>query len=279
MSGVWDFAQLRADLVRLAEAVGNRPILVHSDIGPFGMPSGVTGRGQLLDGWADALIAVTELRTLVLPTFNYDWCRTGAFDVRRDPCQVGVLNERLRQRHPACRTATPVFNFLVLGTGFSRAPCANVLGPQSTFAELVAADAAVVFLGTRFAAGTINHHHEELLASPYRYAKHFRGTLSDGSATQEFTITYRVRPKGATLAYAQERRAIELTEGGILRHAFVAGQQVAWFPAAAHWELYRRLMTADPHVLLDDAGRAEAEALYQRYGRPLQWEAVEGGSG
>jgi aminoglycoside N3'-acetyltransferase len=279
MSGGWDFAQLRSDLVRLAESVGNRPILVHSDLGPFGMPSGVAGRGQLLDGWADALTAVAGLRTLVLPTFNYDWCRTGLFDVHRDPCQVGVLNERLRQRHPANRTATPVFNFLVLGEGFRRAPCVNVLGPQSTFAELVAADAAVVFLGTRFAAGTINHHHEELLASPYRYAKSFSGTISDASATQEFTITYRVRPKGATLAYAQQRRAAELVEGGILRHVEVVGQAVAWFPAAAHWELYRRLMTADPHVLLDDAGRLEAATLYQRYGHPLQWEAVEDGSG
>ena len=279
MSGCWDFAQLRSDLLRLAESVGDRPLLFHTDIGPFGMPTGVTGRAQLLDGWADALTAVAEVRTVVVPTFNYDWCRTGAFDVRRDPCQVGVLNERLRQRYPTCRTATPVFNFLVLGPGFSRAPCANVLGPQSTFAELVAADAAVVFLGAGFAAGTINHHHEELLASPYRYPKRFSGTITDAAATQKFTITYRVRPKGATLAYAQERRAVELAESGILRQAAVVGQAVAWFPAAAHWELYRRLMTADPHVLLDEAGRAEAEALYQRFGRPLSWEAVEGGAG
>ena len=279
MSGSWNFAQLRADLVRLAESVGNRPMLFHTDLGPFGMPSGVVGRGQLLDGWADALTAVAELRTVVLPTFNYDWCRTGMFDVHRDPCQVGVLNERLRQRHPASRTATPVFSFLILGAGFSRAPCANVLGAQSTFAELVAADAAVVFLGTRFAAATINHHHEELLASPYRYPKRFSGTIDAGSAAQEFTITYRVRPKGATLSYAQERRAVELVEGAILRHAELVGHAVAWFPAAAHWELYRRLMTADPHALLDDAGRVEAAALYQRYGHPLRWEAVEGGSG
>ncbi len=272
----WTFPQLEADLRRLATAIGQRPVLFHTDIAAFGMPAGVNGRRALLDGWADALLAAFAGRTLLFPTFTYDWCRTGRFDVLNDPCKVGTLNEWLRLRHPTQRTATPVFNFLILGDGFRRTPVRNVFGPESTFAELISREAAIVLLGATYAAATSNHHHEELLAVPYRYVKSFSGILREGACETPMTIDYRVRPRGATLAYAQDRRRLEVAAGGILQEASIVGHAVPWFGAADQWRLYADLMAKDPHVLLNAAGRLEADTLYRRYGRPLTFAAVEG---
>jgi aminoglycoside N3'-acetyltransferase len=274
----WTFPQLEADLRRLADAIGQRPVLFHTDIAAFGMPTGVSGRRALLDGWADALLAAFAGRTLLFPTFTYDWCRTGHFDVLHDPGKVGTLNEWLRLRHPTQRTATPVFNFLILGDGFRRTPVRNVFGPESTFAELIVADAVQVHLGSAHASGTIGHHHEELLEVPYRYLKSFPGTLNEGGTSRPFAIDYRVRPRGAVLTYDHDKGAQAMARLGISVHQPVVGLPVEWFPLAANWAFIRDQMTRDRHYLLDAASCREAETLYARYGTPLTWAAVEAAS-
>lgn len=262
------------DLVRsLAGLIdGAGPIvLFHTDVTRMPIPHGAGTKRQALDVYAEALERSAGGRSVVLPTFNYDFCRGGVYDVQRDPAQVGVLNEHYRLHRADYRTRTPVFNFCGAGRArLTRELHTNPFDEQSSFGELRRCDAAVVFLGAPLASNTFLHHVEELANVGYRYLKPFPGMVRDGDYSSELVLRYRVRPLQAGIViYDWPRLSADLMDAGILRTATYGAASLLSFRAAALAEYWAGRLGENGKYLLTPASARAVERLAEAVGYPF----------
>jgi aminoglycoside 3-N-acetyltransferase len=260
--------------------LGSGPIFVHSD--PFRAVRLVPpsrDREALLDSHAEVLRAAAGDRSIWMPAFNYDFPRTGLFDVSRDPSQLGPLPERFRLDASEWRTEIPIFS--AAGTGAQPSvPWAyrtDPFGDESIFARLVEADGVILYYGDTFHYNTIVHYAERLTGGPpYRYDKLFPGTVTraDGS-TVKGSLNYHVRPSGMGLDYDWP---------SILARALAAGAclRLEHHPeilAASAGTLTRFLlaeMQKNPVGLLDADTRRRVEPALARLGRRFLIDDFEG---
>lgn len=274
-------AQLSNILAEIANSVGpGAPILIHSDlflIGPLDKgrpPRAICGDyEQLLDeAFGD--------RPYLIPTFNYDFPRTGLYDLATTPPQVGVLPRHYAAKYPDCRTRTPVFNFVLRGTGWPSSllePSRNAFGDDSIFAWLRRERGAVVFLGAGVEANTFLHHVEHLADVPYRYLKTFRGQLRDGQGERPVEVSFHVRPRDVAewkLSEIIERPAL-MAANVLRRRQLASGGCVEWFRAEDYVTYLTGLAGANPLTLLSPETLGAVTDLFNLYGYPLTFEAVE----
>ena len=79
---------------KLVDSLGSGPVFVHSD--PFRaarMVKPVRDRNAYLDAHIDVLCHAACDRSLWVPTFNYDFPKTGLYDVRESESQLGPIPE------------------------------------------------------------------------------------------------------------------------------------------------------------------------------------------
>ncbi len=283
MTGIVARDRLLSDLRAAFDAIEAGTVIVHTDLRTIGIVDRVQPPEQALQSHMEVLLEAAGGRTLVVPTFNYDFLRTGRYDVDGDPCQVGALNEHIRRRHPGRRTRTPVFNFVVLGDGGpGPAPARYPLGDGSAFDTLVDDGAAVTLLGTDVSRDTLFHHIEERLAVPYRYPKRFEGVIVEGGDEAPFWVEYRVKPLidgeiGVGVVYDWDRLNAELLEHGVMRTAPVGRGLLLRHDARTLVDHWSAALGDDPLHLLTAESRDRVASLFREYGRPLTRVAVEGG--
>ena len=53
--------------------------------------------------------------TIVTPSFNYDFCKTGMFNVETTPSQVGYFSNFLLSKKSSFRSCHPIFSFVAIG--------------------------------------------------------------------------------------------------------------------------------------------------------------------
>ena len=197
-------------------------MFVHSD--PFRaarLVKPVRDRNAFLDSHIALLRDSTEGRALWLPAFNYDFGRTGVFDVRDSESQLGPIPERFRVAHAAWRTPIPIFS--IAGAGQDPQPRwdfeTDPFGDGSIFASLVRQDGVILYYGDTFHYNTLVHYSERAAGGPvYRYDKLFPGVgvMSDGSRV-EGSLDYHVRPMGTGLDYGWPRLLEEALSAGVCR--------------------------------------------------------------
>ena len=238
----------------------------------------VKPREQLLSDYWSVIREIAGERCLLFPTFNYGFCRDGIYDVVNAPAEVGVLNEYIRKLNPAQRTRTPVFNFCILNNkGFSFSAVDNPFSVESTFGELVASNAGIVFFGARLDGNTFIHHVEEVMNIGYRYIKPFPGEIiePDGSRTQ-ITLKYRVRPLDGNLRYDWTRLEADLVAEGLLHKYPLGYGHLLHFRADLLLEYWQAKMREEESYLLTPDTRQYLKELFENYGYPLTYASVEG---
>ena len=246
-------------------------MFVHSD--PFRaarLVKPIRDRNAYLDAHIDVLRSASEGRALWLPTFNYDFPRTGAFDVRSSESQLGPLPERFRLAAAEWRTPIPIFS--IAGIGRISQPRWDVhtdpFGEHSIFAQLVRNDGVVLYYGETFHYNTLVHYAERVAGGPvYRYDKLFPGQviMADGTSV-EGSLDYHVRPMGTGLEYDWPRLLVEALDAGVCRRLESASEVLA-ASASKLCELWVGAMQRDPFALLDDQTRAWAEPAVDKLGR------------
>jgi aminoglycoside 3-N-acetyltransferase len=252
-------------------------VVLHTDLFRIRfVQRGIPLQQQLADLF-QILAEASAGRTLMFPTFNYDFCRTRVYDPLVDPCQVGTLNEYVRQLYPGQRTLTPIFNFCIYNNRtFSLEPVENPFSEASTFAELAKHGAAVVFFGASFGANTFVHYVEEVIDVGYRYLKPFPGLIRRDDTEQQIAFRYRVRPliEGA-VDYDWNRLALDLLDNGVLHQSLLGSGKLLWFRADRLLEDWCMRLENDELYLLSATSRKKTQELYAQYGIPLRYEAVE----
>jgi aminoglycoside 3-N-acetyltransferase len=253
-------------------------VVFHTDLMEVGIIDQIKPREQLLADYWSVIQEVVGDRCLLFPTFNYGFCRDGVYDVATAPAEVGVLNEYIRSQNPDQRTRTPVFNYCVLNNkSFSLSAVENPFSVGSTFGELVAHDAQIVFFGARLDGNTFIHHVEEVMNIGYRYIKPFPGTIieADGSKKQ-ITLRYRVRPLDGGLLYDWDRLEAELEGEGLLRKYPLGHGHLMHYRADQLLEYWCERLREEEMYLLTPESHRHMKELFEAYGYPLTYSNIEG---
>lgn len=270
-------SQARRALMELLHPLTG-PVLVHVDVFRTGgvIPK-VVGRHALLSAHFKLLLEAAGQRPIWMPTFNYDFVRTGTFAVRHDVSQVGALTEHFRKEHALWRTPVPIFS--VAGTAeppnVNSSESIDPFGSDSVFAQLAKMNGSILFYGADIRSCTFVHYAERAAGGPvYRYDKVFRGTVTTTSS-RAVTLSYHVRPRGHHLDYDWVRLEHQLFEHGLLRRFNSGRFSVASIEAANLLSFWSDRLAADPLYLLDDASRAWVKPKIDELGRGFLLEDFE----
>lgn len=252
--------------------------LLHTDIGAWGLLDGVMKRDELLASYFGLLVEAARQRSLVFPLFNYDYGRTRRYDVLKDKCQVGALNEYVRLQSPERRTRTPIFNFIEMpGTTFSQGACANPFGDSSFWRDFCGRDGRVCYMGAGFSTSTFAHYAEEKQDIGYRYLKPMPGVVALGVEENPISFVYRVRPRmDGAVDYDWDRLETDLTREGLLDSKCLGIGKALSYNSRDVLDYWLVRLEEDEFYLLTDSSKAIIAELRRTKPYPFRFEDFEG---
>ncbi len=265
-------------LKRFFDNIKETPVLIHSDILKIGIVDKTKSRIDICEDYLTALEQVGGNRSLLFPTFNYDFFRDGIYDRQKSPGQVGTLGEYVSTTYSNWRTRTPVFNFCIFDHDtIPLQEVSNPFGEKSTFAEMHGQNGNIAFLGAGFETNTFMHYIEEACGIGYRYIKPYPGKIVDNDADTNIVLQYRVRPLLDHAAEYDWKRLIEDLKTREILHTIPVGNgNLHYCNSTVLYDYWRERIDDEEFFLLTEQSRRVAERLYNKYGRPLTFEKVEG---
>lgn len=150
----------------------------------------VEDKGFSPDDILDALIeCVGEQGTLLLPTYNWDFCHGKPFDYLKTRGATGALGNAALARSDFKRTRHPIYSFAVWGCAKEEL-CGldntDSFGEDSVFAYLHNHEAYNILWDVDYNHSfTFLHYVEETVGCPYRYIKDFAGKYIDADQEEE----------------------------------------------------------------------------------------------
>lgn len=141
---------------------------------------------------------VGEEGTLLIPTFNWDFCKGIAFDYCKTACKTGALGNCALNRQDFTRTKHPIYSFAVWGKDKDLLVSMdepNSFGKNSIFDYMYDNNAKALVIGLDAMDGlTFMHHVEQMVGVPYRFEKTFTADYTDASGeTTKKSYTMYVR--------------------------------------------------------------------------------------
>ncbi len=149
----------------------------------------------LIDGIIDV---IGDEGTLLIPTFNWDFCKGKAFDRAKTPCSTGIIGKAALKREDFIRTRHPIYSFAVRGKDaklLADMTNKSSFGADSPFAYCRDHNTKNVFIDVECQHSfTLVHFAEEMCGVTYRYLKDFTADYIDydGSCEQR-TYSMNVR--------------------------------------------------------------------------------------
>jgi aminoglycoside 3-N-acetyltransferase len=226
-------------------------LLVHSSYKSFGE---VDGGPATVNRALEAAVGTDKDGTLIMPTFNFDFNKGEAWDVRTTPSKMGVLTELVRQDPRAKRVFHPFYSFAILGRH------AEMLGSlryksayerDSVFGKLRDLDGKIMVIGLSYNNSmTFFHHIEQMEGVDYRFLKQFTGQVTDENGktyTDTFEMLVRDIDKGV-LTMVDPMGAL-MEEQGVIKSAKIGEADVKLMKANEVYEFTAREMRRDPHLL------------------------------
>lgn len=222
------------------------------------------------DDWSRPLellrVAVAEVLgdqgTLIVPTFNWDFCKGRPYDAAKTPSQLGLFSNYIRTRPEAQRSLHAIFPFAGIGplvpalfSGISK----SSFGLESVFDRLRQKNAKLVFLNTSFFCCTFVHHVEQVHGVSYRYQKYFTGTVTANGETYEDTFEFYVRDEKLTVNSYPTRLGERMRREGLLQAASLGDGEIL---STTCGDVFREAMTAlddDPFFLLKEPPVPQAQ--------------------
>ena len=177
-------------------------VLLSSDIMQLTFTSMRNGERFDRDKFLEAILdTIGPDGTLLIPTFNWDFCHGVAFDYHKTPCKTGSLGT-VALRHPAFRrTQHPLYSFAVAGKDqqlLCEMENVSSFGDDSPFGYLERQHGKNVLINLHYTdcftfvtdCFTFVHHCEEICGvNSYRFPKTFTGQYIDAEG-RETTRSY-----------------------------------------------------------------------------------------
>jgi aminoglycoside 3-N-acetyltransferase len=224
-------------------------LLVHSSYKSLG---GVDGGPQTV---IDALLEVLgDDGTLVMPTFNFDFCKGEPWDVRETPSKMGAITNMVRTDPRAKRVFHPIYSFAVIGKyadHFGALRYKSSYAKNSAFGKLRELDGKIMVVGLSYNDSmTFFHHVEEMEGVGYRYLKDFTGQITDADGnTTEDTYQMLVRDLDMGVHTMVDPMGKLMEEAGVIQSRTIGEAAVRLMKANEVYEFTAREMKRDPHLL------------------------------
>ncbi|MBE9524768.1 MAG: AAC(3) family N-acetyltransferase [Chloroflexi bacterium] len=240
------------DLVIAFRATGlesGDTLLVHSSYKSFG---GVDGGPQTV---IDALLTVLGPEgTLIMPTFNFDFCKGEPWDVRSTPSHMGAITNIVRENPKARRVFHPIYSFAVLGKQaefLTQDPYKSSYERNSLFGKLRDLDGVIMIVGLSYTNSmTFFHHVEEMEGVDYRYMKAFTGMITDENGkTYEDTFTMLVRDVENGVITEVDPMGELMEKMGVVSVYQIGAAKVKLMKANQVYDFTAREMRRDPKLL------------------------------
>lgn len=244
------FEQLVEGFQKLGVEQGDT-LLVHSSYKSFGEVDG--GPATVIRA-LEAALGTDGEGTLIMPTFNFDFNKGEAWDVRTTPSKMGFLTELVRTDPRAKRVFHPFYSFAILGKH------AELLGSlryksayerDSVFGKLRDLDGKIMVIGLSYNDSmTFFHHIEQMEGVDYRFLKQFTGEVTDENGntyTDTFEMLVRDIDKGVMTMVDPMGALME--EAGIIKSLKIGDADVKLMKANEVYEFTAREMKRDPFLL------------------------------
>jgi aminoglycoside 3-N-acetyltransferase len=198
---------------------------------------------------------IGEDGTIVVPTFNFDFCVGSPFDINNTPGDgMGAFSEYVRTRLNAHRTSHPFHSVAAIGANaktIADTEGYSEFSDDSFFDILLKLDCKILYFGVEFVT-TFLHIAEERERVPYRFWKTFTGRVISGESQNEVTINFYARK----LDFEPEplidihRISQYLREKGIIRSRTLGSGTVSICDSTEFVGEVRRSLKSDPLFLL-----------------------------
>jgi aminoglycoside 3-N-acetyltransferase len=192
--------------------------------------------------------------TLIMPTFNFDFCKGEPWDVRTTPSHMGAITNMVREHPNAKRVFHPIYSFAILGNHsefLSQERYKSSYGSNSLFAKLRLLDGKIMVVGLRYTDSmTFFHHVEEMEGVDYRYIKEFMGEVTDEDGrTYSDTFTMLVRDIEKGVITEVDPMGDLMEEAGVIMVKKIGEAKVCLMKANEVYEFTAREMRRDPRLL------------------------------
>jgi aminoglycoside 3-N-acetyltransferase len=212
-----------------------------------------------VDGGPETVVRALEAAlgaegTLIMPTFNFDFTKGQAWDVRKTRSKMGALTEIVRIDPRAKRVFHPFYSFAILGRH------AEMLGGlryksayerNSVFGKLRDLDGKIMVIGLSYNDSmTFFHHIEQMEGVDYRFLKQFTGEVTDENGetyTDTFEMLVRDIDKGVMTMVDPMGALME--QAGVIQSAQIGEADVKLMKANEVYEFTAREMKRDPFLL------------------------------
>lgn len=184
-----------AEIVRQLNINRGDTVLISSDMKKILFQCLSHGDETDLNVFLESLMAVVgEEGTILIPTYNWDFCKGVTFDYKKTPCKTGSLGKVALKRNDFIRTRHPIYSFAVWGKDAKKLyemDNKDSFGQDSPFAYLKEVKAKNIFIDVSYQNSfTFAHYVEEWEGKvPYRYVKDFTAGYIDEQGVEE-TRTY-----------------------------------------------------------------------------------------
>lgn len=126
--------------------------------------------------------------TLILPLYNFDFPKSGYFNIKETPSQMGALTEIGRLHPDSVRTGHPIYSFAVIGrhsSAFKDIDNKSGYGADSPFAKIKELEGKIAVIGLSDQDSMTSYHFvEEQNLVDYRYFKDFDGEYIDWNGSE-----------------------------------------------------------------------------------------------
>ncbi len=269
---------IKEELKKYIAEYGNSHILIHSDI-LFGFKLKFENKKQFLQQHIEELMEICSPLDIIMPSFNYDFCKGVPYDIKNTPSQVGTLSEYFRKNIATWRSSTPVFNFS--GTGECPIPdnygTIDPFGKNTIFEFLHKNKGLLLHYGSGFDRGTMLHYGERISNQLiYRYDKQFSGQVIDtNNVIHDCNLIYHVKPKGYNSNYDYTDFKEKLKKENIFKEYKEKRTQIMIGRIDKITEQILICLQKDPFYFLDNDTRKWVEAKYKEINRPFELSDFE----
>ncbi|MEO0075382.1 MAG: AAC(3) family N-acetyltransferase [candidate division WOR-3 bacterium] len=264
---------VKENLKRYISENGNDHILIHSDI-LFGFKIPFVNHDFFLKEHYKELKAVCQPLKIIMPSFNYDFCKGSIYNMKESESQVGSLSEYFRKNMATWRTSTPVFNFSGIGENPILIKYGKIdpFDKSSIFGFLHKNKGILMHYGSGFHTSTLIHYVERISNRLiYRYDKLFKGQVIDvNGVTHECELIYHVRPKGYALDYDWGRIEEDLIENELIEKYKQKRTQILIGRIDKIVDFWLSRLNDNPFYFLHKDTRNWVEAKYNELNRPFE---------
>ncbi|MCQ9201518.1 MAG: HAD-IIIC family phosphatase [Prochlorococcus marinus XMU1425] len=185
----------------LNKNLDDAPLIIHNDISKIinNFPELLKKkRDKILENIILILRENLSCKNIFIPSFNYDYPKTGIYNVEDSEGQLGALSEYVRKKYPKYRTHVPVFSHVDIALKHDcfkpEYRIDKSFGSESFYEWFTKKNGNIIFWGCEIEnTNTYIHHIENVSGVTYRFNKLFPGEVIAGQKIIPLNFEYFVR--------------------------------------------------------------------------------------